>query len=905
MMDESKFERTLSDAELRELPQIETVIRFWGNLLPHAVATALSSLTSVCAGEAEAMLSPLIDEQGDRPEIWWGLAIAMVGQNDLESASTCYENFRDRVEIEVALAHRDCHVAPDMAHGRLQRLVPSLVRCRDYPLAARGLVMASGLEQMFGTFAEAKSRLRESLPPLRSSWPRQWGLVAEWLTTVAVTHADQTDFRRAERSLRLAMRIAQREADNHQRIAMIGRELGLLLQQSDRTGAAETVLATAMVAANQSENLALQSGIAIAQATTLCAQRRFVEAINLLDTILTRDLPYPIRAQALTVSADVMIRLGSHHQDRTQLETAKAAAAEAVSLLNGAHLDASAAMHAQSVAAVMLGDLKTARAIAFALLRASGVRTRPPIERVTLAYLPYLIRKSEGAARKSLFWAEYRLRIAKRAGIDRPRDLMMFREHCVAAAQRLADLDTVRLHALAMLDAEAEMLRTALDDAHGAADWNRHRIAREALSILAAMEAGSGETGAGWRQAEALLLGRGLARSVRGARNIIYVRSVREFAKLLAVGERLLALVSLHPPAPVDPDVPWASNLMPARLISIIVTSPDEEPLIDDLGDFAETADDIRWWIQSLSEDRQVKIPACLSLLSERLGDARSLLVLAEGMMELIPLRLLAPQSVIHHISGIRGYYDHGVATAPALIVASNMLDASLIDESATVQEMAVVKAAFDDVRLRDVGYDSCAEVLALLATVPRHVHIIAHGAAIVDPREIELNVYMGAAIDLGSELLTASSVADLRLDGVELVILSCCDTSKGAAQHAEGLASTAAAFLDAGARAAIASLWRVPHEETAWFMALLYAQDLSDPANGLAAAQACAQAEGLSVSSWAAWVVHESGVRVDQDQFDVLEQMPARGSRDQGAKSAAKQVIDIATYFESSPPGT
>lgn len=42
--------------------------------------------------------------------------------------------------------------------------------------------------------------------------------------------------------------------------------------------------------------------------------------------------------------------------------------------------------------------------------------------------------------------------------------------------------------------------------------------------------------------------------------------------------------------------------------------------------------------------------------------------------------------------------------------------------------------------------------------------------------------------------------------------------------------------------------------------MALLYREDLTHPALALAQAQRCAQAAGLGVACWGAWVTHEAG---------------------------------------------
>jgi CHAT domain-containing protein len=232
--------------------------------------------------------------------------------------------------------------------------------------------------------------------------------------------------------------------------------------------------------------------------------------------------------------------------------------------------------------------------------------------------------------------------------------------------------------------------------------------------------------------------------------------------------------------------------------------------------------------------------------------------MVAEGIFELVPIRLLAPGSVIRQLSGVHERRDHGVSAEPLVLVASDMLDGTFAD--ATNREIALVRAVFPDAQLQIGTQTGILGLLGLLARAPRHIHIVAHGTAVLDPRVADLDVYLGAGVAFASEMLTASHVADLHLEGVELVILSSCDTASGAAQHAEGMASMAAAFLDAGAVAVIATLWPVPHEETADFMGFLYAQDLADPAAALGKAQQLAQGSGMGKACWAAWVTHQAG---------------------------------------------
>jgi CHAT domain-containing protein len=94
--------------------------------------------------------------------------------------------------------------------------------------------------------------------------------------------------------------------------------------------------------------------------------------------------------------------------------------------------------------------------------------------------------------------------------------------------------------------------------------------------------------------------------------------------------------------------------------------------------------------------------------------------------------------------------------------------------------------------------------------------------------------------------ILTAAEASCLDLDGVDLVVLSACQTALGRSEAGEGVIGLVQAFQMAGARRVVASLWPVDDEATRRLMERLYAGLLrkDDP---LAAAQALREA-ALSV---------------------------------------------------------
>jgi CHAT domain-containing protein len=135
----------------------------------------------------------------------------------------------------------------------------------------------------------------------------------------------------------------------------------------------------------------------------------------------------------------------------------------------------------------------------------------------------------------------------------------------------------------------------------------------------------------------------------------------------------------------------------------------------------------------------------------------------------------------------------------------------------------------------------------------PSILHIATHGYFLADLSEMETNKVLGVDISAAKEnpllrcgvllagcenvfdenfhaahnsengVLTAYEAMSLNLDKTDLVVLSACETGLGSVKQGEGVYGLQRAFLIAGARSIIMSLWSVSDDATMELMILFY----------------------------------------------------------------------------------
>jgi len=120
-------------------------------------------------------------------------------------------------------------------------------------------------------------------------------------------------------------------------------------------------------------------------------------------------------------------------------------------------------------------------------------------------------------------------------------------------------------------------------------------------------------------------------------------------------------------------------------------------------------------------------------------------------------------------------------------------------------------------------------EILQRRQEVPAVLHLASHGfyhrLSIGDgvAPYYESGIVMGSGGKMEDVLLFSEEVAALNLSGTQLVTLSTCRSASGQPVSGEGIMGLGRGFFKAGARSVFASLWEIPDESTARFMANYY----------------------------------------------------------------------------------
>ena len=116
-------------------------------------------------------------------------------------------------------------------------------------------------------------------------------------------------------------------------------------------------------------------------------------------------------------------------------------------------------------------------------------------------------------------------------------------------------------------------------------------------------------------------------------------------------------------------------------------------------------------------------------------------------------------------------------------------------------------------------------EVLRRISSVAL-VHIAAHGEMETGEIALAPNTTRSSVDPAEDYILTMKDVLKAQIRA-RLVVLSCCHSARGEVKS-EGVVGIARAFLGAGARSVLVSLWAIEDEATMEFMEFFYLQLVS-----------------------------------------------------------------------------
>lgn len=160
----------------------------------------------------------------------------------------------------------------------------------------------------------------------------------------------------------------------------------------------------------------------------------------------------------------------------------------------------------------------------------------------------------------------------------------------------------------------------------------------------------------------------------------------------------------------------------------------------------------------------------------------------------------------------------------------NRMIDIDYVSElNGSIEELNVLQKLHTNI---DIYTDENATVENLLKVINPHIlHISTHGFFLenISPNYMQQSALILAGgnnakyISDTRGIITALKISTMELSDTDLVVLSACDTGVGKLEISEGVAGLSKAFIQAGARNIIMSLWSVDDAQTANLMKRFY----------------------------------------------------------------------------------
>ena len=147
------------------------------------------------------------------------------------------------------------------------------------------------------------------------------------------------------------------------------------------------------------------------------------------------------------------------------------------------------------------------------------------------------------------------------------------------------------------------------------------------------------------------------------------------------------------------------------------------------------------------------------------------------------------------------------------------------VDLPSSSDEVRIAQAAFPNGKVDLLVGASATEAAfkAAILSEYRVIHLAVHAFADSTFPDRAALVLLSDPAAGEDGFLQASEIAQMRLES-DLVVLSACDTAVGPLQGQDGVANLSRAFLMAGARAVISTLWQVDDSSSLFLMKQFYA---------------------------------------------------------------------------------
>ena len=163
------------------------------------------------------------------------------------------------------------------------------------------------------------------------------------------------------------------------------------------------------------------------------------------------------------------------------------------------------------------------------------------------------------------------------------------------------------------------------------------------------------------------------------------------------------------------------------------------------------------------------------------------------------------------------------------------------VDLPSSADEVGIARGAFPRGESKLFMGASATETAFKTASLTEYrvIHLAVHGFADTTFPERAALVLLSDRPAGEDGFLQASEVVQLRFDA-DLIVLSACDTAVGPLQGQEGIANLSRAFLLAGARTVVSTLWQVDDSSSLFLMKRFYAHlsEKRSPASALTAAK-------------------------------------------------------------------